>query len=305
MMAEWDRFGDEEEEAFRAARRRKMIIWGLGGVSAVVVVAGSLWVWSSTRGMPPYEPRSTALPRASIPATGSPTDSAAAAVTDTATPDTTAAAAVATGPDSTLAPDSAAAPATQPPSPTPARAAAPAATPSSRAAVPETRAPHQRFSWSMAALGTMDAARSTVERLRRRAPGQAFIVAPIVSDGRTLYRVLGGLAADREALAAIREPLGQATREQAGSWLVREAPLAFALQDFDDAAGAAAWVSELGRSGVPAYVLVVERDDGSAVHRVYAGAYANEAEAATLRGLLERAGIQDAKLVERRGRVGS
>ena len=156
----------------------------------------------------------------------------------------------------------------------------------------------------MAAMGSMDAARSLVEGLRRRAPDQAFAIAPIVSDGRVLYRVLGGLAADREELARIREPLGQATGQPAGTWLVREASLAFSLQDFDDADGASAWVAELSRSGVPAYVLVVERDDGSLVHRVYAGAYANEAEAVTMRALIDSAGIRGAALVERKGRAG-
>ncbi|HSW27994.1 MAG TPA: SPOR domain-containing protein [Longimicrobiales bacterium] len=288
MMAEWDRFGDEDEAASRSAQRKKVAVRILAGVVGVAVVAGAAWVWTSTRGLPPYEARSTTLPRASIPPAGeSASGVALASEMGAATPDTA------------VPPDSAAAPGT---AGTPITAGTPGAP--SRAAVPETRAPHQRYSWSMAAMGTMDAARSLVERLRRRAPDQAFAIAPIVSDGRTLYRVLGGLAADREELARIREPLGQATGQPAGTWLVREAPLAFSLQDFDDADGASAWVAELSRSGVPAYVLVVERDDGSRVHRVYAGAYADEAEAVTMRALIDSAGIRGAVLVERKGRVG-
>jgi hypothetical protein len=279
MMAEWDRFGDEEEEAHRSAQRRKIAIRVLAGLGGVAVVAGAVWIWTSTRSMPPYEARSTTLPRASIPPAGAPAPGAAlASATDTATPDTALAG------DSSQVTDTAGAP--------------------PGTAVPETRAPHQRYSWSMAAMGTMDGARSLVERLRRRAPDQAFIIAPIVSDGRSLYRVLGGLAADRDELARIREPLGQATGQPAGTWLVREAPLAFSLQDFDDAESATSWIAELGRSGVPAYVLVVERDDGSLVHRVYAGAYANEAEAAAMRSLIDSAGIRGALLVERKGRAG-
>jgi len=283
MMAEWDRFGDEEEGAYRAAQRKKVAVRILAGVVGVAVVAGAAWVWTSTRGLPPYEARSTTLPRASIPPAG---ESASGVVlasgTGVATPDTAAT------PDTTGTRGAEAQPEGAP----------------SRAAVPETRAPHQRYSWSMAALGSMDAARSLVERLRRQAPDQAFAIAPIVSDGRTLYRVLGGLAADREELARIREPLGQATGQPAGTWLVRESPLAFSLQDFDDAEGASAWIAELSRSGVPAYVLVVERDDGSLIHRVYAGAYANEAEAVTMRALIDSAGIRGAALVERKGRAG-
>ncbi len=279
MMAEWDRFGDEDERAYRSARRKKVALRVLAGVVGVAIVAGAVWVWTSTRGLPPYEARSTTLPRAAIPPAGeSASGLAPASEAGVATPG------AALPGDSGQVLDSA--------------GGAP------RAAVPETRAPHQRYSWSMAALGTMDAARSLVERLRRRAPDQAFVIAPIVSDGRTLYRVLGGLAADREELARIREPLGQATGQPAGTWLAREAPLAFSLQDFDDAARASTSVAELARSGVPAYVLVVERDDGSRVHRVYAGAYANEAEAVTMRALIDSAGIRGAALVERKGRVG-
>jgi len=295
MMAEWDRFGDEEEAGYRSARRRKIALRILAGLGGVAVVAGAVWIWTSTRSMPPYEARSTTLPRSSIPPSGATAPGAAlAAETDTASPDTGLAG------DSSQAVDTAGSvvgPGT------PGAEVAPPESPR-RAAVPETRAPHQRYSWSMAAMGTMDGARSLVGRLRRRAPDQAFIIAPIVSEGRSLYRVLGGLAADRDELARIREPLGQATGEPAGTWLVREAPLAFSLQDFDDAESAAAWAAELGRLGVPAYVLVVERDDGSRVHRVYAGAYANEAEAVTMRALIDSAGIRGALLVERKGRSG-
>lgn len=296
MLAEWDRFGDEEEDAFWTGRRRTMVVRGLAVLGGVAVVAGAVWIWGMTRAQPPFEPRSSALPRASVPpAAGTPDTTAAGEVGTEAEPTRVAAAG-----DSVPVPDTALAPATQ----VAAAAAAAARTPSVGPAAAGTGAPLQRYSWSMAAMGTLDAARAMVERLRRRAPEHAFIVAPIASDGRTVYRVLGGLAADREELAALREPLGQATREQAGSWLVREAPLAFALQDFDDAAGAAARVNELWQAGVPTYALVVGRDDGSVTHRVYAGAYASEAEASALRAMLERAGVRDARLVERRGRAG-
>ena len=291
MLAEWDRFGDEEEEAHRSAQRKKVLVRVLAGVGFVAVVAGAAWIWTSTRGMPPYEARSSALPRAAIPSAAAP--GAAQAATPAPVEDTAQATDTSVAPPAEEAAGAEAAPAGPPPAQAP-----------SRAAVPETRAPHQRYSWSMAALGSMDAARGLVERLRRRAPDQAFVIAPIVSNGRTLYRVLGGLAADREELARIREPLGQATGQPPGTWLVREAPLAFSLQDFDAADGASAWVAELARSGVPAYVLMVERDDGSRVWRVYAGAYADETEAVTMRALIDSAGIRGAALVERRGRVG-
>ena len=167
-----------------------------------------------------------------------------------------------------------------------------------------TGAPHQRFSWGLAALGSLEAARGMTERLGRAAPDQAFMVAPIVSNGRTLYRILGGLAEDRDQLLALRGTLAERTGIAPGSWLVREAPWAFSLQDFDDAAAATARARALWNAGVPVYVLIVERDDGSLVHRLYAGAYETEQEAQALRAMLERAGVSGMTFTDRRGRSG-
>jgi len=181
-------------------------------------------------------------------------------------------------------------------------AAAPAPAPLD---VSDEGAPHQRWSWSLAAMGSLDAAHALSVELQRSAPDQAFMVAPIVSGGRTLYRVLGGLATDRTELVAMREALARETGLASGTWLVREAPLAFALQEFDAAEDAARRVEELWSISVPAYVLLVERDDGSRIHRVYAGAYASEEEALPLRRLLEDAAISPETLSERKGRIGA
>jgi hypothetical protein len=55
--------------------------------------------------------------------------------------------------------------------------------------------------------------------------------------------------------------------------------------------------------GVPSYVLAVTYSDGSVRFRVYAGAYADEAEATYLSGLLQERGLSSATLSERTGRL--
>ncbi len=252
---------EKEDREGRRAQGRKVAVRVVAALVGIAVVAGGVWIWTKTRGVPPYEAGSTPLPRASLPAAEAPVPATTPAETTE-------------GLSGDLPP-----------------------------AV--TRAPHQRWSWSIAAMGTLEAARSLSERLRRAAPDETFMVAPVVSGGRTLYRVLGGLAPDQERLVGTRESLGRETGVASGGWLAREAPLAFALRDFEDAQAAATWAGELWDEGIPVYVLVVERDDGSVVHRVYSGAYGSEEEAAPLRAVLENAGIGPGALSERRGQGGS
>jgi hypothetical protein len=55
--------------------------------------------------------------------------------------------------------------------------------------------------------------------------------------------------------------------------------------------------------GVPAYVLAVDYTDGSARFRVYAGAFANEAEASLMLRHLTDSGLSAAHLSDRKGRI--
>jgi cell division septation protein DedD len=270
---EAERVGSEERDQERRwARRRKVAVRLVAAIGGIAVVAGGVWIWTTTRNMPPYEAWSTPLPRASLPPaeTTAATTTAAGGVQEPTATVTTPAEGSGTVPGGVV-----------------------------------TRAPHQRWSWSISAMGTLESARSLSERLRRSAPAEAFMVAPVVSGGRTLYRVLGGLAQNQQQLSGTREALGRATGLASGGWLARETPFAFALRDFEDGGAAATWAGELWGEGIPAYVLVVERDDGSTVHRVYSGAYASAEEAAPLRAVLENAGIGPGTLSERRGRAGS
>lgn len=253
--------------------------------------------------MPPLDVRSTPLPRVGVPGQAAPPPAGENVVPPgrQGPLDEAVAEAVeeASAPDSLQGTTRGAEPttATQPP---------PAALGAGRAPTPgvgESGAPLQRFSWSVAAMGSYDAARSLVERLRRSAPDRAFVIAPIMADGQTLYRVLGGVAESREALAELRDGVATAANVEPDRLLLRDAPLAFALQDFSEAP-AAARADQLWRAGVPAYVLEVDRDDGTRTHRIYAGAYASAEEAAVLVGTLRAAGFGAAQLVERRGRFG-
>ena len=54
---------------------------------------------------------------------------------------------------------------------------------------------------------------------------------------------------------------------------------------------------------VPAYVLAVDYTDGSTRYRVYAGAYADEAEASLLLLHLTDSGLNAAHLSDRKGRL--
>lgn len=294
--------------------RRRRLVRALAAVVGVVVVAGAVWIWRGSRDLPPFEVRSTTLPRATTPARSAAPPAAgevrpeggqeAAPLPGEERPEPAPAAEPTSTGEATQDPDVTAAP-EQPVQPPPTGQPAPAVGAVGRAPTPgvgEGRAPHQRFSWSVAAMGSYEAARALVERLGRGGEGGPFAIAPIVSDGRTLYRVVGGIAESRETLEGIREGVAAAAGVDAARLLVREVPLAFALQDFPDGVSAASRADQLLRAGVPAYVLAVARDDGTTVHRVYAGAYASAEEAAVLVRTLRAAGFGEARLVERRGR---
>ncbi|MDP2956597.1 MAG: SPOR domain-containing protein [Longimicrobiales bacterium] len=121
--------------------------------------------------------------------------------------------------------------------------------------------------------------------------------------GRLYFRVLGGLAADREGLTSVRDSVARAIGEDASGWAMRDTPLAFELGEYTEAGAAQGRVGELEGLGVPAYALVVDRAEG-ARYRVYAGAFADEGEASELLKILRAAGVGGMRLTELRGRFG-
>lgn len=301
---DFEPFDDLVETGRFGGDRRKLLV-RVAAIAAVAVVgvAGG-WIFTSLRDRPPVEVQGVMPPRSAVGEGGA---GVAAPAEAEATPDAPEEGAGATPTPSGAAPGDAtpegtagaATPAREEP-----RAAAPAPAPGTGGPVgPATSAPHQRFTWSLAAMGSYSTAASMVDRLRQRAPGEAFAIAPIVSDGRTLYRVLGGTAETRDALLATREAMARTAGMAPETPFPREAPMAYAVADYPVADQARARAEVLARAGVPTYVLEVARDDGSRAYRVYAGAYASEAEAQPLLALLRGAGVSDAVFTERRGRV--
>lgn len=163
--------------------------------------------------------------------------------------------------------------------------------------------PHQRFSWGVAAFTDAGTARTVADRFRTADPNHAFIIAPVAVGGRLYFRVLGGLAADRERLTSMRDSLARAIGEDASGWVVRDTPLAFGLGEYTEARAAEARVGELEGAEVPAYALVVDLAGGQR-YRVYAGAFADGGEASELLRILRAAGVEGMRLTELRGRFG-
>lgn len=303
-VEDFEPFDDYIETRRFGGDRRKLLVRvaAIAAVAVVGVVGG--WIFTSLRNRPPVEVEGVMPPRSAV---GEGAAGVAAPPGAEATPDAPEEGAGATptpsggAPGETTPEDAAGA---APPVREEAPAAAPAPAPGTGAPVgPAASAPHQRFTWSLAAMGSYRTAASMVDRLRQRAPGEAFAIAPIVSDGRTLYRVLGGTAETRDALLATREAMARTAGVAPETPFPREAPMAYAVADYPVADQAGARAEALARAGVPTYVLEVARDDGSRAYRVYAGAYASEAEAQPLLALLRGAGVSDAVFTERRGRV--
>ncbi len=136
------------------------------------------------------------------------------------------------------------------------------------------------------------------------AAGVQFILAPIEVDDRPFFRLLAGPTEDAEGASALVERLAEATGADGSQWIVRETRLAFLLGETRGREAADQRVSVLESLGIPAHVLQVPYSDGSKLFRVYAGAYASEAEGEYLRSLLAAQDITNAELTERLGAVG-
>jgi len=155
----------------------------------------------------------------------------------------------------------------------------------------------------LAAFHDEAAARAMVEELSGKVPGVLFTTAPVDMGGQVLHRVLAGTSADSTAALALGARVAEAAGIGAGDWVARRTPLAFQLGEMPDAEAASRRSEVLQGLGVPSYVLAVTYSDGSVRFRVYAGAYADEAEASYLSGLLNERGLSSATLSERTGRL--
>lgn len=152
------------------------------------------------------------------------------------------------------------------------------------------------------AFRNREVAKEQADLMSARAPGHLFVVVPVEVQGVRWFRVVSAAAEERADAEALRTDLatrlGAADAEQ---WLVRRAPLAFLAGSVATMEQAEARVETLEAAGVDAFALTLAAPDGTSTFRIYAGAYATADEAATMRGLLEAAGLGEAPLVERRG----
>jgi len=134
-------------------------------------------------------------------------------------------------------------------------------------------------------------------------PDVLFMVVPVEVNGRSYYRALAGPATDSADAAALRERIASATGRDPTDWVLRRTPQAFEMGEMPDLQAAQEQVGVLRGLDVPAYVLAVDYSDGSVAFRVYAGAYADEAEASLLLRHIADSGLSAAHLSDRKGRL--
>lgn len=134
-------------------------------------------------------------------------------------------------------------------------------------------------------------------------PDVQFIVAPVELDGAVWYRLLAGPGEEARDVLALRDRMVARGSRGSENWIVRETGLAYLIDAPDRLSDAEARVALLAEQGIPAHILRHPQAAGPARFRVYAGAFADSAEAAYLGRLLRDTapGLRDAPLVERRG----
>lgn len=163
--------------------------------------------------------------------------------------------------------------------------------------------PVEAYALALAAYPDADSARERVATLSRRRPDVLFTVAPVEVNGQVFHRLLAGAVSDPASADALRRSLAETFGEaNAAGWILREARWAWMLGRDSTLSEARARLREMQGRGIPAYVLESPTSRGS-VYRTYAGAYAGPEEASLLGRLLAEAGITDATLVERTGRL--
>lgn len=162
--------------------------------------------------------------------------------------------------------------------------------------------PAAAYSWAMGAFSTAVTARSLAASFARQAPGVQFIVVPLDVNGSTFYRVLADPAEDPVAAQELRETLVAALPSlDSSAWILRETLQAFDLGDFPTYTEAQTRITEVGALGVDAYALELDGASGP-VFRVYAGAFADAAQARVMAGVIQAGGLGDAQLQARSGR---
>ena len=140
------------------------------------------------------------------------------------------------------------------------------------------------------------------ENLAGRRADVLFTTVPVLVSGRLFHRILAGPATDSAEVEELRVSLGATLwNENSSAWIVRATPFAFALGDYESREAADRRVDEMSAASLAAYVLEIGVTDRPSF-RVYAGAYADSAEASVARGRFMEAGAEMPQLVRRVGR---
>jgi hypothetical protein len=119
------------------------------------------------------------------------------------------------------------------------------------------------------------------------------------------YKIRAGLAPDTLTAVRLRERLVEAgairAEDASGGWgLIQHTPFAFDLGEFPTREAAQARADVLLQQNVSAYPVRVPYSDRSERWRLYGGAFADSANAETMRGMLAEAGLPT-RLVPRTG----
>ncbi len=180
--------------------------------------------------------------------------------------------------------------------------AVPSTTPGDVAPVARSQAmtPPAAFSIVLESYRDEGVARRRAAELAARVPDRVWAVAPVLVDGSLFHRVIVGPAADEVGAESLSQSVAGIIGGDRSRWMVRPTPKAFLLGEVADRGEAQNLVGSLSRDGIFAYVLRATAREGDATYRIYAGAYADESEAAHMASLLAERGLP-VTLVDRAG----
>ncbi|MDZ7778920.1 MAG: SPOR domain-containing protein [Gemmatimonadota bacterium] len=165
---------------------------------------------------------------------------------------------------------------------------------------PHPIAPMADFSVALAAYRDSARASAHLDELAELAPDVARFIAPVEVDGIVYHRVLAGLAPDSASATALASELASVVGGDAASWIVRSTHLVFDLGGASTRDEATRELARVRDRGVPARLARVTYTDRSVRYRIYAGGYADPAEASHLGRLIASRDLE-AELTTRQG----
>ena len=162
--------------------------------------------------------------------------------------------------------------------------------------------PPQVYSLSLAAFQDAGLAARQAEGLAGRRADLLFTTVPVLVSGRVFHRILAGPATDSGAAEELRASLAETlSDEDSALWIVRATPLAFTLGDYESREAADRRAEEGPVAWLAPYVFEVGASDHPSF-RVFAGAYADSAEASVVHAQFRALGEEPLELVRRLGR---